>query len=93
MTRDQILDAARELPVDEQRALANELLDAAATDPEIDALWIAEAVRRREEVHTGTVKGVPAEAVFARWSAARSPPEARARILGEAAVILTGEGA
>ena len=71
MTRDQILAAARELPADEQRTLANELLDASASDPEVDAAWIAEAVRRREEVRAGRVTGVPAEAVFARWSAGR----------------------
>lgn len=71
MTRDQILAAARALPVDEQRAIANELLDASEADPEVEAAWIAEAVRRREEVRTGIVQGVPAETVFARWSASR----------------------
>lgn len=71
MTRDQILAAARELPAEEQRALANELLETSTSDPEIEAAWIAEAVRRREEVRAGTVKGVPAETVFARWSASR----------------------
>lgn len=71
MTRDQILAAARALPVDEQRAIANELLHASEADSEVEAAWIAEAVRRREEVRTGTVMGVPAETVFARWSADR----------------------
>lgn len=71
MTRDQILAAARALPEDEQRALAHDLLDTSGSDPEVETAWIAEAVRRREEVRAGTVKGVPAEAVFARWSASR----------------------
>ena len=68
LTRDQILAAARELPAEEQRALAKELLE---KDPEVESAWAAEAVRRREEVRAGLVKGVPAETVLAPWTARR----------------------
>lgn len=71
MTRDQILAAARELPAEDQLSLAHELLEEREADPEIEAAWAAEAIRRRDEVRSGKVKGVPAEAVFARWSASR----------------------
>ena len=34
-------------------------------DPSIEAAWIAEAERRRQEIIEGKVKGIPAAQVFA----------------------------
>jgi hypothetical protein len=34
------------------------------TDGDIEALWLAEAERRLEELRTGQVQGIPAEDVF-----------------------------
>jgi hypothetical protein len=41
-----------------------ESLDLAETD-EIQRLWTAEAIKRRDEIRSGRVKPIPADEVFA----------------------------
>ncbi|KIG12808.1 hypothetical protein DB30_01016 [Enhygromyxa salina] len=54
-TADKILEEARSLPDDERRRIAELLLDSISPDPaeEIEAAWVAEAVRRANELERG----------------------------------------
>jgi putative addiction module component (TIGR02574 family) len=65
---DDIVATAMKLPEDERARLAQELL--ASLDGEIDAdveaLWLAEAERRLEELRSGKVRGVPSDEAFAK---------------------------
>lgn len=38
-------------------------------DPKVERAWIKEAVRRREELLSGQVEGIPAEEVYAKLGA------------------------
>lgn len=55
------------LPSDARALLADILVESLdpINDEAVRALWIAEAVRRRNEVRAGTVKTISAEAVLA----------------------------
>ena len=60
---DKLAEEMLALPSD-VRALLVESLDP-AHDETIRALWVAEALRRRGEVRSGAVKGIPVEDVLA----------------------------
>ena len=55
------------LPSDARALLADRLVESLdpINDESIRALWVAEAIRRRNEVRSGTVQTIPAEAILA----------------------------
>lgn len=55
------------LPSDARALLADRLVESLdpINDESIRALWVAEAVRRRNDVRSGTVQTIPAEAILA----------------------------
>ncbi len=55
------------LPSDARALLADCLVESLdpINDESIRVLWVAEAIRRRNEVRSGTVKTIPAEAILA----------------------------
>jgi putative addiction module component (TIGR02574 family) len=57
---------ALDLPSKDRARLAERLLASleGTADPEAEALWLAEAERRLDELESGGVVGVPAEEVF-----------------------------
>ena len=66
-TVDQLAEEAMQLPSASRALLAERLvasLDVAEND-EIQRLWAAEAIRRRDEVRSGRVQPVPGEQVLA----------------------------
>lgn len=60
---EKLTQQALALPAEERAALANLLVESLDPAPskEIEALWAAEAVRRRDEVRSGAVKPVSRE--------------------------------
>jgi len=67
LTLDQLADAAMQLPSASRALLAErivESLDLAETD-EIQRLWAAEAIKRRDEVRSGRVQAIPGDEVLA----------------------------
>jgi putative addiction module component (TIGR02574 family) len=67
LTLDQLAEEAMHLPPTSRAELAEKLvgsLDFPETD-EIQTLWAAEAVRRRDEVRSGQVVPIPGEQVIA----------------------------
>jgi putative addiction module component (TIGR02574 family) len=67
LTLEQLTAEAMQLPVETRVLLADRLvesLDSAELD-EIQELWTAEAIRRRDEVRSGQVKSIPGEQVLA----------------------------
>jgi len=67
LTLDQLADEAMQLPSASRALLAErivESLDLAQTD-EIQRLWAAEAIRRRDEVRSGHVQPIPGDEVLA----------------------------
>jgi putative addiction module component (TIGR02574 family) len=66
LTLEQLTAEAMQLPLESRVALADRLvesLDSAKLD-EIQRLWTAEAIRRRDEVRSGHVKSIPGEQVL-----------------------------
>ncbi len=63
-----IMATAMKLPERERVRLAQELIASLdeVIEPDVEALWLAEAERRLEELRSGKTKGVPAEEAFAR---------------------------
>ncbi len=59
---------ARELASEDRARLAEELLASleGELEPEVDAAWDAELMKRISEVDSGAVKLLPADEVFAR---------------------------
>lgn len=59
---------ARELAPEDRARLAEELLASleGELEPEVDAAWDAELMKRISEVDSGAVKLLPADEVFAR---------------------------
>ncbi len=55
------------LPSDARALLADRLVESLdpINDESIRALWVAEAIRRRIEVRSGTVQTIPAAAILA----------------------------
>ena len=66
LTLEQIIAAAMELPVESRALLADRLVEslASAQLDEIQRLWAAEAVRRRDEIRSGQVKSISGEQVL-----------------------------
>jgi putative addiction module component (TIGR02574 family) len=67
LTIEQLAEEAMQLPVASRARLADELVESLdfAEPDEIQRLWAAEAVRRRDEIRSGQVKPVPGEQVVA----------------------------
>jgi putative addiction module component (TIGR02574 family) len=65
LTIEQLAKEAMQLPVASRAQLADKLVESLdfAEPDEIQRLWAAEAVRRRDEVRSGQVKPVPGEQV------------------------------
>jgi hypothetical protein len=63
MTVEQIVNEALGLPSEARALLADRLVESLdpAEDAHIRQLWMAEAIRRRDEVRTGQVQTVPGE--------------------------------
>jgi len=63
-----IMATAMKLPERERVRLAQELIASLdeEIEPDVEALWLAEAERRLEELRSGKTEGVPAEEAFAR---------------------------
>jgi hypothetical protein len=55
------------LPSDARALLADRLVESLdpITDDAVRSLWVAEAIRRRDEVRSGAIKPIPAEVVLA----------------------------
>ena len=66
MTLDQITEEAMKLPADSKALLADKLVESLASEEldEIQRLWSAEAVRRRDEIRSGQVQSIPGERVL-----------------------------
>jgi putative addiction module component (TIGR02574 family) len=66
LTFDQITEEAMKLPADSKALLADKLVESLEfEDPdEIQRLWSAEAIRRRDEVRSGQVQPIPGEEVL-----------------------------
>jgi putative addiction module component (TIGR02574 family) len=66
LTLEQLTAEVMQLPVESRVLLADRLvesLDSAQFD-EVQGLWTAEAIRRRDEVRSGQVKAIPGEQVL-----------------------------
>jgi hypothetical protein len=63
---EKILQDALSLPDDQRRRVAQLLLDSVSIDPpeEIEAAWVAEAVRRADELEQGSVQALDGESVL-----------------------------
>lgn len=74
VTREDLLTAALNLPLEERAALADRLLKSLdeLPEPERKKLWLEVAERRLQEMKNGKVSEVPAEEVFARGRAINS---------------------
>ena len=69
MTVEQIEAEVLKLPEQAQMELLGRLMrslaDTAAIAPDVAEAWAQEAIRRDEEMESGSVTGIPAEEVFA----------------------------
>lgn len=65
---EKVVASAMKLSEPERVLLARELIASLEEElePDVEALWLAEAERRLEELRSGKVQGVPATEVFAR---------------------------
>lgn len=66
LTLEQLTVEAMQLPLESRALLADRLvesLDSPDSD-EIQRLWTAEAIRRRDEIRSGQVKSIPGEQVL-----------------------------
>ena len=68
---EKIAEVALALPSDARALLADRLVESLdpLTDEDVRDQWIAEALRRRDEVRSGEVKTIPADEVIARLRA------------------------
>jgi len=68
LTLDQLATEAMGLPTASRAALAEKLIGSldAASDAEIQQVWVAEAIRRRDDVRSGRVKTIPGDEALAR---------------------------
>ena len=66
MTLDQITEEAMKLSADSKALLADELVESLDSEEpdEIERLWSAEAIRRRDEIRSGRVQPVSGEQVL-----------------------------
>jgi hypothetical protein len=67
MTIDELRAVALQLNLEERAELASDLLGSLddLSEPEIERLWIEEAMRRDAELDSGTARSIPADQVFA----------------------------
>ena len=67
LTLDQITEEAMHLPASSRALLADKLVESLESEEldEIQRLWSAEAIRRRDEIRSGQVHAVPGEQVLA----------------------------
>lgn len=64
----EIIQEAATLPVEDRALIIDSLLRTMnQPDNEIDREWIAIATRRRAELQSGAVRGIPGDEVFARF--------------------------
>ena len=68
MTVEQIAEEALSLPIEARALLADRLVESLdpAEDGYIRQLWVAEALRRRNDVRSGRVKTIPSDEALAR---------------------------
>ena len=66
LTFDQITEEAMQLPAGSRAQLADKLVESLQSEEpdEIQRLWSAEAIRRRDEIRSGQVKPIPGEEVL-----------------------------
>jgi len=66
LTLDQITEEAIKLPPASRAALADKLIESLESEEpdDIQRLWTAEAIRRRDEIRSGQVQPVPGEQVI-----------------------------
>jgi hypothetical protein len=80
----EILEDARQLPIDEVNWLIESLLMGEESEPEeaVEAAWDSEIKRRLDEIDSGAVELIPLEDVLGRMDArilANLSPQARAQ--------------
>ena len=61
MTTDQIERELLKLPMADRARLAERLIASLDEDAEVEAAWLAEVLRRDEELQSGAVQGIPVE--------------------------------
>jgi putative addiction module component (TIGR02574 family) len=68
LTVEQLANEAMQLPAAARAELAEKLVESLDTAEltEIDKLWAAEAIRRRDEVRQGLVKTIPGDEALAQ---------------------------
>jgi len=67
VTTKELIDEALSLPVDQRALVVDAILRSLNTpDPDVDKLWVKEALRRRDELRAGTTRPIPGNEVFAR---------------------------
>ncbi len=68
LTVEQIVDEALGLPSEARALLADRLVESLdpAEDGYVRQLWVAEALRRRDEVRNGRVQTIPADQALAQ---------------------------
>jgi len=66
LTLEQLTAEAMQLPIESRALLADKLVEslASAELDDIQRLWAAEAIRRRDEVRSGRVQSIPGEQVL-----------------------------
>lgn len=66
LTLEQLTEAAMQLPVAARILLADKLVESLDFEEldEIQKLWTAEAIRRRDEIRSGQLQAVPGEKVL-----------------------------
>lgn len=66
LTFDQLTEEAMQLPATSRVLLADKLVESLESEEldEVQRLWAAEAIRRRDEVRSGKVQAVPGEQVL-----------------------------
>jgi putative addiction module component (TIGR02574 family) len=66
LTLEQLTAEAMQLPIESRALLADRLVEslASAELDDIQRLWAAEAMRRRDEIRSGRVQSIPGEQVL-----------------------------
>jgi putative addiction module component (TIGR02574 family) len=66
LTLEQLTDEAMKLPVTSRILLADKLVESLDSEEldEIQLLWSAEAIQRRDEIRSGQVQAIPGEEVL-----------------------------
>lgn len=66
LTLEQLTAEAMQLPVESRVLLADRLVESvgSAELDDIQRLWTAEAIRRRDEIRSGQVKSIPGDQVL-----------------------------